>query len=586
MLRTLASSILVLSSLVFGFSCSPGGAGITLAMQKSVDVPNDMALLVPEGSVAYVHFASIADLEQTARTLMKAVEPGFEENFEITEILQAIGIENASLIDSEEPLGLAVLFAAGTPEPTPIVILPATDPGALAEKGTASPMIASVQVAGSYVGFSMGPDYTKNDKPCSLTSDLPEGQAAARIDVGQLIQNFRPLIDGGMQEMTDQASEMSEMMASGGAPFDIGKIMDAYIDGARMFLDSAQTLDLAIRVEDTEIETVIRLVSRDGSPMAKVDWGAKGSLANMARFVDTDASMNFLLGADIATLMEEFDPFISAILDAYPEPLRDGIKSFMPDVKEMYPLYGEGMAGSLDFDSAGMRMAFYVHSPKADELLRRQVELMDSLNESGMGIEYQGPEKSKIEGVEVWRYRATFDAEKITGMMAGDQQFNEEELAGMQEMMNTLYGEDGMPYCLAVKGDHLAMILGDQGDYLARSIRLLKDGSSPSSELERAVDLVAGGSPSMVVRMDMGRVATQMQAMFGNLIGMPYDEPAATVPSAPFLMYGAVDGPVWHFGTSFDVALMAKAMRAMEPGTSAPRPTSRPSESGASESKR
>jgi hypothetical protein len=133
----------------------------------------------------------------------------------------------------------------------------------------------------------------------------------------------------------------------------------------------------------------------------------------------------------------------------------------------------------------------------------------------------------------------------------------------LEQMMERLYGKDGLALHLAFKGDVCVFVLGGDEAYLRKALARATAGPQPlPASVQRALDQIGGMSPCFVLHYDIGR----MMKGVGDLVGP--NEPLITedFPSLPFsiLAWGGVEGPVWHGALGCDLDEVAVAMRAVE----------------------
>jgi general secretion pathway protein G len=478
--------------------------------QESAAPGEALARLVPEGTVVYVRASSIDGLEQSARKIVGAFDPRTAERFEIDELLSELDLPgDLEQVDRTQPIAVCVsLGQSSEPVPTFLVPVKSVEGYTLSLAGQAG----KPAVEGNYVAVSQMPGPARGTGPAAIALDLPAGDVVARIDLETLIERFRPIIDMGLGQIEAQMASMPQA-ATGG--LDVAPLMRIYAGGIRAVVDAAERLDLAVRLQGNRLEIAEALTVLETSELAHLGSPERTDVASVARFIDPAAPLSMVLGLDAPALLERFQPFLSAALGIYPEPMRKGLVEMMEKSDELCAQMGSAMAGSGEFGASGMRCTYYLRPADPAKLLA----LYKSMLASVTGIEVEGPTETRIGGASVTQFRIHVDAAALSDA----QNLPPEQKAQFEEMMAKIYGQNGLQLSLASKGEFTVIVLGDDPAYLEQSIARLSSPGRPPAEIERALGEIGAHNPCFALRYDVGRTLTGMMEL-SPIMGMDQSE--------------------------------------------------------------
>src|SRR5262249_12916419 len=159
-----------------------------------------------------------------------------------------------------------LVFPEGASEPEPVFLVPTRSAEEFAKSVVAAGHPAPLASEGGYAAVSpkLGPKSGTAAAPIAL--GLPAGDLVVRVDAAGLIARYRAEIDAGL-------GGMEKRMTAGGpaAPFGIDPTMllSAYTDALRSLLDSAETLDLTLKLAGTRLELGEALKMKEKSPLAE-----------------------------------------------------------------------------------------------------------------------------------------------------------------------------------------------------------------------------------------------------------------------------------------------------------------------------
>ena len=511
---------------------------------------------MPRDTVLYVQVPSLERLVASALRTRNAFDPkDSAEPIDAEHLLKDLELPGAvAEIDLKRPI--AVCWTMGKDpgsSPQPVFLVPVRSPEAFVKSLAAAGHPVTSVVNGTYV--LVAPQSTAIElEPAAapIALNLPSGDLVARIDLGRLIEQFRPMIDP-LLDQVEEAATQAASEAPGG--MNTGPVMGMYMDGFRDFLDSAQMLDVAVRLEGERMELGLDLANKAGSVLASFGSKEKTDLRALARFFDTNSAMNLLAGADMLAMNKRFHPLFEVLPEMYPEPMRAGIKQMLGHMDEFAAQVGSALAGGGDFGPEGMRFSYFLHARDASKL----VECYKAMLNNVPGLILEPGSASAVDGVPVLNWRMRFDS-KVLEQAAGNAAEAQKQ---MQAMMQKLYGKDGLALRIAVKGDVCVLVMGGDEAYL-KSALARASAAAPQlpASVQRALDQVGGMSPCFVMHYDMGKVMKGASDLMGSI------EPnmAEQMPELPFsiLAWGGVDGPLWHGALGCDLGEIGTAMRSVE----------------------
>ena len=230
------------------------------------------------------------------------------------------------------------------------------------------------------------------------------------------------------------------------------------------------------------------------------------NLKSMLACLDMKASMITLMGMDGKQYLEQVQPLMDALMEAYPEELRTVFTSTMAAYEDIYPLVDGPMAISMDFEAEGMRMASYMESTQVENLhqatLRALTTQKNTLEE--VGIQIGDPVEASVGGVDVQQFACAVDVANLP--------------AGMTELsatMSAIYGEK-MLMTLASNDERVFVGAGSSLPFLEASIeRMEHEGSGAAHELESLAQRLKGANPVMISQVDVAKFGALAQRVSG-----------------------------------------------------------------------
>jgi general secretion pathway protein G len=349
---------------------------------------------------------------------------------------------------------------------------------------------------------------------------------------------------------------MDSLPAGAAGGINPAPIMGAYVGWIRDLLDSAETLDLGLRLDGDELELGFALSNAEGSALASFGSKEKTGVRALAGLLDMDSGMSMLMGMDVAAMMKRFQPLFDAMPDVYPEALRPAMKQMFEHMADFYGFMGTAQAASMDFLGTGMR--YRVYSLGGDPL--KLLELYRKLGDLVPGFGLTLVPEREVAGVKVNGVRLKFD---IAAMMKqfGDKDVPHKADPQFDAMMEKLFGKDGIALQVASKDGTAVLVMGGEDDYLRASLARLSSKSAPPAFLARALAQVGDLNPCFVVRYDLGRMMDGMKELMSSIapdaaVGLSMG-PLALSP----VIWGGVDGRVWRGALATNLSEIAALAR-------------------------
>jgi hypothetical protein len=310
------------------------------------------------------------------------------------------------------------------------------------------------------------------------------------------------------------------------------------MDGVRELLDSAETLDIATRLDGDELELGFKLTNAEGSTLATFGSKEKTSVRALASLLDGDSGMSALMGMDMGAMAKRFQPFFDVAPDMYPESVRPMMKQLMSHMSEMYGCMGTAQAVSMDFGDTGMRYRIYSRGGEPTKLL----ELYRTLGGAMPGFVFSDVPQREVAGVKVTGMRFKFDIAALSKAV-GEKGVREADQAAVEKVMERMFGKDGMLIQVATKDDTALMLMGGDDDYLRASLGRISAKPSPPTFLARALQQVGDLNPCMIVHFDLGRMMDGVKSIVADIAPGGDEE----IPSIDLdtTFWGGVDGRVW-----------------------------------------
>jgi len=535
---------------------------LALAPQTPATAASALADLVPKNTVAFFQAPSLERAASCIGRLSAAFEPSHAEELDAEALMALAEIPGAaSTVDSARPIGVCLVLGEGAEAtPLPVFLVPVRDADGYLKsvEQPGSPMKGVAR--GGYVCVGMGAAPELPTAPAAIAQGLLPGDLSVRIDLGRMIEQFRDPIEEGLNEMESEVAAAGAV--SGG--IDPTAVFGAYADFLRDVIDSAETLDLGLRLEGEDVELGIAYANAEGSALAAIGSKEKTGLRALAPLLDTESGMSMLMGMNGAELVKHFQPLLDSMSAAYPEALRPAMQGMLSRMSELYGYMGSAQAGSMDFTATGMRYRIYSRGGDPAKL----VHAYRSIAGSVPGCSATEVPQREVAGVKVDGVLFKFDAAALS-KLAGGREKPELTEPEFEKLIEKLFGKDGLLIQVATKDGTGLMLVGGDDEYLSASLaRVSAKGPQPAF-LARALAQVGDLNPCVIVRYDLGRMLDGMKGIMGDVMTMTaFNLPAISLATT---FWGGVDGRVWRGALALNLTELAALGRIDEPAPAAPK---------------
>jgi hypothetical protein len=418
-------------------------------------------------------------------------------------------------------------------------------------------------VVGSYLAMSQGPGYQPPATASALLQGLPAGDIALRVDLAKVISVYGKQIDEAMGEMSAAGARGSGGPAAPGAQ----DVLKGLQGALKTFLDSAERLDVAVRIEGTKAALDVAFTAKAGSPLDR-PRGARGDGAALAACLPQDYPVVAVLGAGMKELFEWTSSWSDAVLSSLPEKQRAPFKALMGQSKEMVALLGDGMAFGLRVDASGIEgvEVLAAKDPKAyiakmDEMIRG----MDASVLAEMGMAFESRPPATVGGVEVREWAMKFDWEKMMAASGQALPSSPEAVESARKMVDSIFGPGGMRVRVAGVGERVVVAIAGADDLMARAVAAAKSPGKPPAGIA-ALLAQAGGQPTFLVSVELRGLISGILDLVRK--AMP-PEKASGLPvlaagePVPLTIHGTGSGREYAGSLSVDVGAGARLVKGL-----------------------
>ena len=216
----------LIAGLLWTTSCGGGSQDVAPA-----DVPAELAALVPQGASGYLHLPSLDALGDVSGRFAQATGMAESPAEEIENMLAAS--LDLALVRRDRPLAIVFDFEAMAREgffvgPFSALLVPTDDAEALRSSLKTGERAADAHAGDGYLAVPLHEGYAPGGAPGPLTEGLPAGDVSLRLDLGAVIEAFRPMLETSMDEARTMLTDPAVLGPTAG--FEIGPMMDWYLD--------------------------------------------------------------------------------------------------------------------------------------------------------------------------------------------------------------------------------------------------------------------------------------------------------------------------------------------------------------------
>jgi len=481
--------------------------------------------LVPADATVVVRVNSLQKLEEIVGQVVRETGARVPTN-----PLMMSGID-PSQVDNQKPFAIAVTVTPTSPMPMPTYIVPVHDPKAVA----AAHRGGGTAVRGGYVAVSMNSAYKPGGS--KLIGAMHPGDVSVRVDLETIIALYRPNIDQASGFMSRMVKRTARQQAPG---VDTQLVVDSVATWVKDMLDSAETLDVVMSLDDGTLDVDVAYTALEGSALGEP--APAGTLAELAQHLPGDMPIVALWKLDLAAWMDAAQSLSDAMAANLSEEDRQKLKAQVEESKAMMREFGDEWVIGLDFDG-GLRMVCALRAENASGLVDRYAKLMlgDGMAVAGADVTDEGVRE--VAGNKVRRLRLKLNPEQL------------KLLANVKrpipvDAMHKLVGEDGMVLDLAAKGGCLVVAVDGRGEVMDG---MLAANAVPGG-VQHVLDRV-GGDVRFLMHFDMRALMSGLQGMVPNAPAVKSGAPL------PLTLYRTNDGRVYRVGMSVKPTEMAAFLK-------------------------
>lgn len=403
-----------------------GAVAVTPAV--ALDLPPEVARLLPGQATAVVVVSSLDELERLEQRMV-ALDRGEEakgpDPEALSSVLASLAPDLLPVTDRARPV--VIMFNLGNPlagEPIATTLaLPlqekARDPYFLRQLVGDS----KVAIRGDYAAVSSDSTYVPGDQALSpLTTGLPDGSMALRLDLAQLISAARPLIEMALASTAQSYSVASaDSTAPASAPMspEQVRIMTAFL---RDLLDAAQRLDVAVTLAEGHDRLSGTLAV---SPGSLLDLGPQpdfGPAVALSRHLSPDLSIVHASAMDLTAYFDHVAPYQTVLLADASAGLDDdhaaAYVQWLSDGTTLLQTWAVPLACGLDFRPDSLRAELLAVMPDPEGALESLVAHYARLSALDLGLDITEGPTEDIDGVRVRTFAQTVDQARLAALPA------------------------------------------------------------------------------------------------------------------------------------------------------------------------
>ena len=511
-----------------------GGGGM-------VDELGSPAELIPADAFVYIQLASIDSFEDLMEIVAARMDPmlagAITPDAMLGQMLQMVG-GDASMVDRNRPVGIAMAMPEDGMQPTPTLILPVGDPALFARSLTLAPGNALPEVREHYVGISLSPDYRPMPAPNDMSRDLPDTGFAMRIRMEPIMPMLRP----GMQQAQAQARKAAEASGVSMAGYTAG------VDFSMSMVESLEILDLGFEMQGEQVDIRFGMQFAEGSQMALEPTTGAASLAELAGYLSQEDTFSMVAAWDRDFLRQTVTPMLDQVLSFAESDEERASFEAIAKVLNMAPMFGHQVALSGHIEVGHTRSAFFFHPEAPDALFQAFPVALE-----GLDLESAGMVVSALEEVE---FEGGRRAHLTLSLAAGD---GDPVQQRQREAFGLLWGGTDIELVLASKDGHMAVLIGGDDEWRdAHLARLGHPGTAPGGPLGEALRNVENDAVCMVYQVDMLGVMSGTLQLMAEHMGLDPSQDLATLreragaDTLPITVFAGIQGTRWTGGMSVD----------------------------------
>ncbi len=546
----------VLLGLLAAPSCSKeagasADSGYLFPPRLTQSVPADMGKLIPADALGYFHIQSLTSLTNKFKEIAESVEAGSGDEVDLLSPMTMIGLDPEQ-VDMDQPLGIALsLDSMG--QPSPVLILPIKDPSQFTQ-----PMGEPV-FSGKYLGMSpMGGDVVLGTSTPEQMQELPAGDFSARINLASLIEMYGP-----MAEMFLSPQMLMSLDPNFPQDGPIVGMMESMMEGVRVGMENAQELELSVSLDGGALNMTCGFKVKPGGVLDMGPAKSDVDLMQLARHLNLeDANTYYMLDANWALLSGFMDDLYASMAESF-EP-EEG-KAFLAAATR-YQKVLEG-AGPMVFtmsmrDGVQMLGAMQHKDPAACvKEMEQMVAAMTAGDLKSLGVECEAVDPITVDGVTLQGYRMNMDQAAM--LKKQGLELDEEMAERQKEMMESMFGKDGMQLFYAAVEGELLFVMGDAMKLAPPAIAAIRSGNGELSAGLQQIIPTLHEKPWFFSYTDLRSYTSDMLSLMPKEVAGEVRQ-VPDGPAIPMWFSLASDGAVHHMDMQMDIKGIVDMASAMQ----------------------
>ena len=535
-------------------------AGATGCKRASDDsaLPADLLALLPADPTVVISLSSLDDWEVRRQALADSTGgPPLLPGGALAEIdLAAIFAEQlpaaAAVAATDRPLVLAVgLPAPLTNQLDVVFVFPVAGDTEVGELADGEPFRSQLS-SGKYLALATSAAYTPADSVPALARDRLPGLVSVAVDLEGVVAMYRPLVVMGLAAMAAMPPhEDTDGPAQVLTPAEAAALAKMTGD----LMDSVRRQDLALDLDDEELDLAWRLDLIPGSPL---DPGPQPDFARalaLTGALPADAPVKMAAAVDQTRQVDVFsDYYLAAMgkdLARLPEDLARGIEEWFTGYLETYGYVNVPLASSAGIGPEGVDLTMILAAADPAGLREHFARQLTILGNLGVGLTVTAVEDQDLGGVAVHGWHLDWDDAVLTAIVAQADSAQVAPTGGELLQTMNLLRRLTPDLWLAEVGELLVLTTTTDDTELAARLAAVQAPSGPDPQL--AALAKAGGEHT--IEVFRGDVA-QILAMVFEVMHDADPELTAELRSRPMAVTGVatLDGPRVGFGGTVDVA--------------------------------
>jgi hypothetical protein len=520
--------------------------------------PADLRALLPKDASVLVRFASLDEMEATARSIATIVAPEMLDEISLDALFAEMPPEfDRSLIDTSRPSALSVgkIDISGQ-EPALCLMIPSYNPAGLAE--LFKDELPSSRIFAGYLGVSSDPTgYPETDPTSTLPDRIPAGLIAGTVNMRPLLDEMDPMIKAmfgmGRGMAIGEFSNTNDMPP---VVLDMGMgMINSVFDFATDVVDSLTDAQFSVQVENSVLAIDYNVNFAADSPIAKLKNEGGPRFYELRRFMDMNAQVSQVSGFNLGNLSKALRPVVDKILDAVPVPEEGEAGPFanpkaafaaarevLDQSMVLMAYFGDGMVTNTNMDLQGnMNMQSWIHGVKGNELAGALSALFEVEMARMVGLNLDVIETTET----TQRLALSFDDQTLAKTFALEE-YERDELAEFKAM----FFSKPIEMSFTTVAEQTLVVVNGGLDGIKQALETAKQTLRQNSLLMDQIQVQLGDSyPFSASHYQLGPYIAGYDAMMSRI------DPSELPPQEYLDMFAKIDMPLAIYlgfdGTSF-----------------------------------